>query len=79
MQLPVSDSDIQYNLIDRLNDAANNLKSKDYEDNAKACDDLIKFIDEVNKNKQSIDKLKPQQSANLIELAETFKFRLRKR
>jgi NTE family protein len=78
MQLPVSASDIQYNLIDRLNEAADNLKSKDYEDNAKVSDKLSKFIDEVNKNKQSIDKLKPGQSVKLIELAEAFKSRLQK-
>jgi hypothetical protein len=72
-QLPVSVSHIQDNLTNILNKATDNLKNNDYEHNAKVSDELIKFIDEVNKNEQSIDELKQGQSVKLIELVAAFK------
>jgi predicted acylesterase/phospholipase RssA len=72
-QVPLSASNIRDNLINILNRATANLKSNNYENNTSVSVELIKFIDQVNKNEQSFDELRQGQSAKLIGLIETFR------
>ena len=67
---------LQDNLTSILKQVTVNLKSNDYENNTIVFDELTKFIDEVKKNQQSIDELKPGQSVKLIELVAAFKSNL---
>ena len=61
-----------------VNKAKVNLKGNDYQYNTIVSDELIKLIDEANKNQQSINKLTNGQSIRLVGLATGIKVQSRK-
>lgn len=67
----VDEIETRNQLLDKLNEARENLKKQDYEDNnSQTYRMLTEFIDIIKKNKNIINKLNPNQTDKLVEMAD---------